>query len=293
MKTPLANLISLSQSAACAILARRKSRDTFAHLERRNQMRDHSYSSLIHQQALVNAKTYLTSERQLLLTLIEVDTDRTFELHGFTYLTPYCIKALGLSEDIAKCLVRIVRKSHEVPELAQAVIDAKISLFKAKAISSVITNENKHEWINKARTLGKAALENEISKTTGQGKKPIRLDLTHETYDKLTRARDLLSSKLQAMATQEETLDWALTELLHRHDPVEKAARSRGHSLRHQVTRRDQETCQFIYQDGSQCEERKWLERHHIVHRMHGGEDSLENLVTLCSSHHRMVHREH
>jgi hypothetical protein len=256
-------------------------------------MRDHSNSNLIHEQALEKARTYLTSERQLLSTLIEVDTDRTFELHGFTYLTPYCIKSLGLSEDIAKCLVRVVRKSHEVPELAQSVIDAKISLYKAKAISSVITNENKQEWITKAQTHSKAELEKEISKTTGQGKKRINLDLTLETYDKLTRARDLLSSKIQAMATQEETLDWALTELLHRHDPVERAARSRGHSVEHQVTRRDQETCQFIYQDGSQCEERKWLDRHHIIHRKNGGQDSLENLVTLCSSHHRMVHKEH
>jgi hypothetical protein len=273
-------------------------------------MRDQSNSNLIHERALEKAKTYLTSERQLLSTLIEVDTDRTFELHGFTFLTPYCIKSLGLSEDIAKCLVRVVRKSYEVPELAQAVIEAKISLYKAKAISSVITNENKHEWISKAQTHSKAELEKEISIRTGHGKKTIRLDLSHETFGKLARARDLLSSKLQAMATQEETLDWALTEILHRHDPVEKAQRSRGHSrgcdevagprrvhsksaLEHQVTLRDQETCQFIYEDGSQCEERKWLDHHHIIHRKDGGGDSLENLVTLCSSHHRMIHREH
>jgi hypothetical protein len=172
-------------------------------------MRDLTNSNLIHERALEKAKTYVTSERQLLSTLIEVDTDRTFELHGFTFLTPYCIKALGLSEDIAKCLVRVVRKSHEVPELAQSVIAAKISLFKAKAISSVITNENKDEWINKAQTHTKAELEKEIGKTTGQDKKRINLDLTHETFGKLARARDLLSSKLQAMATQEETLDWA------------------------------------------------------------------------------------
>jgi hypothetical protein len=256
-------------------------------------MRDQSNSNLIHAKALNHAEKYLTSERQLLSTLIEVDANRTFELHGFTYLTPYCIKALGLSEDIAKCLVRIVRKSHEIPELAQAVIEAKISLFKAKAISSIITNENKQEWLKKAQTHSKAELEKEISKTTGQNKKRINLDLTYETYEKLTRARDLLSSKLKSHATQEETVDWALTELIHRHDPVEKAARVRGHSIKHQVTRRDHETCQYIYEDGSQCEERKWLDRHHIIHRKDGGEDALENLVTLCSSHHRMVHREH
>jgi len=34
-----------------------------------------------------------------------------------------------------------------------------------------------------------------------------------------------------------------------------------------------------------------WCEIHHIVHWVHGGETNLDNLVMLCLTHHRMLHR--
>ena len=38
------------------------------------------------------------------------------------------------------------------------------------------------------------------------------------------------------------------------------------------------------------CENRRWVDGHHIHHWARGGETSLENLVTLCRHHHRLVH---
>jgi hypothetical protein len=38
------------------------------------------------------------------------------------------------------------------------------------------------------------------------------------------------------------------------------------------------------------CENRRFLHGHHIEHWAHGGETSLDNLVLLCSRHHRFVH---
>ncbi|TML12367.1 MAG: DUF222 domain-containing protein, partial [Actinobacteria bacterium] len=38
------------------------------------------------------------------------------------------------------------------------------------------------------------------------------------------------------------------------------------------------------------CENRRFLHAHHIRHWAHGGETRLENLVLLCSRHHRFVH---
>ena len=39
------------------------------------------------------------------------------------------------------------------------------------------------------------------------------------------------------------------------------------------------------------CGQRRWTDAHHIRHWAHGGETSLENLVTLCRYHHRSLHR--
>lgn len=38
------------------------------------------------------------------------------------------------------------------------------------------------------------------------------------------------------------------------------------------------------------CENTKWLDAHHIDHWMHGGETSRDNLVLLCTTHHRLLH---
>jgi hypothetical protein len=38
------------------------------------------------------------------------------------------------------------------------------------------------------------------------------------------------------------------------------------------------------------CENRRFLHAHHIRHWAHGGETRLDNLVLLCSRHHRFVH---
>ena len=38
------------------------------------------------------------------------------------------------------------------------------------------------------------------------------------------------------------------------------------------------------------CTHTRWLDSHHITHWAHGGETSLNNLVSLCPWHHRLVH---
>ena len=54
-------------------------------------------------------------------------------------------------------------------------------------------------------------------------------------------------------------------------------------SLRRQVLRRDGWRCQS-------CGTMTNLEVHHQQFRSHSGEDSEENLITLCSTCHRTVH---
>ncbi|TML54208.1 MAG: HNH endonuclease, partial [Actinobacteria bacterium] len=38
------------------------------------------------------------------------------------------------------------------------------------------------------------------------------------------------------------------------------------------------------------CQNRRFVDAHHIRHWAHGGETNLDNLVTLCRRHHRLVH---
>jgi ATP-dependent DNA helicase RecQ len=54
--------------------------------------------------------------------------------------------------------------------------------------------------------------------------------------------------------------------------------------LRHQVLRRDGWRCQS-------CGARFNLEVHHQAFRSHSGDDSEENLITLCTACHAAVHQ--
>ena len=38
------------------------------------------------------------------------------------------------------------------------------------------------------------------------------------------------------------------------------------------------------------CAHTRFLHGHHIRHWLHGGETSVDNLVMLCTAHHRLVH---
>jgi hypothetical protein len=59
---------------------------------------------------------------------------------------------------------------------------------------------------------------------------------------------------------------------------------------KHAVNLRDQGQCTYEI-NGKRCENKRWIEMHHIVTRVAGGNHSAENLRTLCSAHHKMIHK--
>lgn len=59
----------------------------------------------------------------------------------------------------------------------------------------------------------------------------------------------------------------------------------------HQVNLRDLHQCQAKLPNNSVCANTRWLEHHHKIPVQHGGQDTVENLITLCSFHHRQHHK--
>jgi 5-methylcytosine-specific restriction endonuclease McrA len=59
----------------------------------------------------------------------------------------------------------------------------------------------------------------------------------------------------------------------------------------HMVDLRDARQCTSIDRNGHRCPETRWLHYHHIVSRANGGSNEPENLTTLCSFHHDLVHQ--
>jgi hypothetical protein len=58
----------------------------------------------------------------------------------------------------------------------------------------------------------------------------------------------------------------------------------------HEISLRDKSQCTHFNSDGSRCRNRRWLHFHHIKEVANGGTNEIENLTTICSGHHRMLH---
>jgi hypothetical protein len=65
-----------------------------------------------------------------------------------------------------------------------------------------------------------------------------------------------------------------------------RAAQTIPPALRRAVLRRDERTCR-----APACRHATFVDVHHIVPRADGGKNVAENLITLCSAHHRAIHR--
>jgi hypothetical protein len=276
----------------------------------------------VHERAVQRAQRFLVSHADLLESIIEVDQHKLYEKFGLNFLTTYCVKHLGLDESMAGVLVRVARKSQAVPELKLAILDGQVSISNARAISSVITRENQAEWIEKAKTLSKHKLEREVATVSpakakpekarfvGNGRVQIVLNLSEEEYERRSRIKDLVSQNLRKTATDSE-VEVAMMDCYQFHkDPVRKAERAakrkckerdapRGRSseehipasVKHAVNLRDRGKCQAKHADGTICGDARWTHLHHIIPKSQGGLDVPENIITLCSAHHRLWHK--
>lgn len=151
----------------------------------------------------------------------------------------------------------------------------------------------------------------------------LQFGLSERSTLKLRRAQDLLCQKRKRAVSLEETLEVLTSEFLHRNDPIEKAkrhvarqlpagrrlgpapkTRKPSQSLKtlvtrrvplpshilHQVNLRDERRCAFKLPNGNRCTQTRWIEIHHKNPVSKGGKNELDNLITLCSSHHDFEH---
>jgi len=93
---------------------------------------------------------------------------------------------------------------------------------------------------------------------------------------------------IAAATARRLSCDAALLAMLHGPGgqlDVGRKTRAIPPSLRRALQARDAGRCRF-----PGCDNRRWLDAHHIQHWARGGETKLENLVLLCSHHHRLLH---
>ncbi|MGE3758055.1 MAG: hypothetical protein AB7H97_09870, partial [Pseudobdellovibrionaceae bacterium] len=216
----------------------------------------------IHGRAMEVAKSYKRSEIELIEILEQVDRYRIYYQHKCNSLFSYATDVLKLSNEVAYIFIGVARKTQEVPELKEEIRNGSITVSKAKRMTSVITKENKSEWISLAKTSTKHQLEKQIAiakpaeavrekleyssapreqiklikleaseKSVSSGKGTVRVQLqigvSEELMLKLRRIQDLESSKKKRAVSLEESLNVMADLYLEKHDPIKRAKRQK------------------------------------------------------------------
>jgi len=235
-------------------------------------------------------------------------------------LRSYALQMWKLPEYTAYDMVTVARKSLEIPAILAALKRGTSSLSKLRRICSVISVEDQNDWIEAAERCSSRELERLIAAARpeqaikegfiyrNEDRLELRVGTSEDTRDLILRIQDLLSQKENRAITIGEALKFMAEFVIERIDPVKKAERAasreksgtchvtahplQGAALTHAIILRDQAQCTHVDPTGQRCQNRRWLHTHHIQPRSQGGTDTLENLTTLCSQHHRMVHHK-
>lgn len=152
-----------------------------------------------------------------------------------------------------------------------------------------------------SRSLGKSAtdsdVEVEMMKVYSYHRDPVsKAERAAERAAKgdLKRAADIEAKSGAKSAAKRVEKQKSIKTATSQGVPSKKSAtnpQTTPAEVTHAVNLRDRGCCRAKLADGTECGETRWTDHHHMIPRWRGGKDAIENIITLCSAHHRLWHR--
>lgn len=258
------------------------------------------------------------TERQasamLVAHLAEMDARGLHFGLGFPSLYAYCCEVLHLSEGAAYKRIEVARAARRYPILLDRLADGSLNLSTARLLAPHLTEENHRELIDAASGLSKRAVEDLLAHrfphadiiplrpvvtAVGDGRYMVRFFMTASALKKLRAAQDLLRHSVPT-GDVGEIFERALMTLIDERARKKFAAvkapgrapRGGDGSSRHlpaEVRRavwlRDMGQCAFVSRSGRRCQERGFLEFHHVKPFALGGGSTIDNIELRCRAH--------
>src|SRR5665213_2434395 len=240
-------------------------------------------------------------------------------------LYTYAVKICGLPEGAAYSFIAVGKMAKLYPCLREAVPSRTLTVSKTIRIVSVLSAENAEELVAFAKNHTAKEIDREVRRRNPKAIvrakiKPLTGDtdllqapIPHKTTENIIRAQSLLAQKTSKHQGIPETISLVFEDYVHRQDPVRRAERAQTRKARsfnaqaekkppgqrtplsaaqkHAVDLRDQRRCTHIGQNGKRCGDDRWIHYHHIIPAAKGGTNHPDNLTTLCSFHHDLVHQ--
>jgi hypothetical protein len=295
--------------ASCAIVALQKLRCY------NGVMTTHPVHSLTDQQLLDDLQQAATAERsataRLIALLVEMDERRLYLAQGYSSLFMYCTRSLRLSEHAAYGRIEAARAARKWPIILELLSDGSMTLTTICLLAGHLTTANYREVLDQARHKSKRDVELLIA---GMRPLPTVPSLVRKLPEPKTTGAEAASSPAVAVdaAVPGNTgdvaviFDRALTLLLQNLEQrklaqVEKPRQSTSSqtrtrhvpaAVRREVWARDGGRCAFVGTHG-RCEERGFMEFHHVSPYADGGATTAANLQLRCRAHNAHEAREY
>jgi hypothetical protein len=214
----------------------------------------------------------------------------------------YCTRVLHLSEHGAYRRIEVARASRLFPSILDALTDGALTLTTALLLLPHLTAENERELLQAARFKTKREVESLLAGRAPQMQGGMRFTmhftLDEAGYDQFLHARALLRHQIpdgDTAAIFKKALglliaDVERTKLAVVNHPRKRRVSSAPNSrhvpadVRRTVWRRDGAQCVFQGPRG-RCDERDFLEFHHVRPFAEGGASTVDNIELRCRAH--------
>jgi hypothetical protein len=225
----------------------------------------------------------------LIAHLAELDARHLFLGAGFSSLFTYCCEVLHLSEPAACNRIEAARTARRFPVILGMLGEGSLSLATVRLLSAHLTPENHQELLTAATGKSKRQVEELLARYFPKPEVP-------SSVRKLPAANALLSP---SEATRPAIIDRALAALLENLARRKFAATQRPRAshgtargsrdiaakVRRAVWLRDRGVCAFVSKSGRRCNERAFIQFHHVDSHGVGGEAMVENVQLRCGPH--------
>lgn len=265
-----------------------------------------SARELSDQALLLKAEELAQHERiattELIAALAEIDVRKLYLGQGCASMFTYCTQVLHLSEHAAFDRIEAARLCQEYPVVLDRLRCGALTLTNLRLLAPSLNNDTVEPLLDAAAYKSKRDVEALVRpRRTEEGDVEtytIQVTLSGDTLGKLRRAQEMLRHVVPD-GDPGTILDRSLTVLLEQLERKKlgstkrrrQAQRTTGRSrhvplhVRREVWERDGGQCAFVGNGGRRCEERGFLEFHHLEPYAVGGKSVIENLELRCRAH--------
>ena len=255
---------------------------------------------------------------ETLVLLMEVDNRKN--LHQGS-LAEYLINNYKISETAAYQRVNAMKQVRELPIALKYLEEGDIHMSQLSELKRAIS-QKEAELNQKISTKTKLELLEAIKNKPHRETQKIlaqKLDLNLHKPEKKTKQKDgslhtqftedlefqdlyELCQQYAAHALKQNhqdptmlnTLKYIMNEYIKRHTPNDKKSEAKTITpkRRQEILKRDNYRCQHRDENETQCQAKRFLQVDHILSLWAGGQDTDDNLHTLCAFHNQMKYQK-